>query len=188
MTLTIRQDKLLEFVIRMHGEQNRKYTGKPYWTHPYAVAEIISHYNYPMAIEIALCHDLFEDTPCTKDELIQALYSFGYKEVEASVIASGTEKLTDEYTPEKYPDLNRNERKRLEAQRFTKIVESIQSIKVADLIDNTSSIMEHDPGFGRIYLQEAVELLSTLRKANIWLVIRLSAIINNYMYSNVSVT
>jgi hypothetical protein len=41
-----------------------------------------------------------------------------------------------------------------------------QTIKLADLIDNTSSIVERDPDFARVYLYEQAELMKVLTKGN----------------------
>ena len=114
MELSNRQKRFLEFVKEQHGEQKRKYTGEPYWHHVYAVAEIVAPYE-PSVIEIALGHDMLEDTPCTYDDLLFFLKNNGYEEQEATFIANGVQELTDEYERAKYPDKNRRERKRLEA-------------------------------------------------------------------------
>ena len=41
-----------------------------------------------------------------------------------------------------------------------------QTIKVADLISNTSSIVRHDPKFAVVYLDEARQLLDVLTRAD----------------------
>ena len=77
MGLDNQQLLVLDFVKLQHGEQKRKYTHEPYWHHVKSVAEIVSEYE-PSGIEIALCHDLFEDTQCTFTQLHNSLLSFGY--------------------------------------------------------------------------------------------------------------
>ena len=42
----------------------------------------------------------------------------------------------------------------------------MQTIKCADLISNTSSIVQHDPKFAALYLAEKRELLEVLREAD----------------------
>jgi hypothetical protein len=44
------------------------------------------------------------------------------------------------------------------------------TIKCADLISNTSSIVKHDPKFAEVYLEEKRLLLDVLTKADPWLV------------------
>jgi len=168
MTLTKQQTQLLEFVKEQHDDQKRKYTGEPYWTHPLSVAEIVSkHVNYGFVIEIALCHDLFEDTDCGYEDLIRQLAIIGYAPGENAAILDGVTGLTDVYTPNAYPYFNRKDRKELEAIRLGKTSDTVQSVKYADLIDNTGSIIEHDPGFAKVYLKEKMQLLDRMRIGDI---------------------
>jgi guanosine-3',5'-bis(diphosphate) 3'-pyrophosphohydrolase len=175
MNLTDQQLKLREFVIIQHGEQTRKYTQEPYISHLDNVAELVSRYyiEYPTAIwEIAICHDLLEDTMCTADGLGNQLRSLGYRDFELRWIVNGVWNLTDVYTHREFPDMNRKERKRQEAIRLKSVPPAIQSIKYADLIDNTLSIVPFDPGFARIYLEEKKQLLDHMRHGNIDLFIQ----------------
>lgn len=168
MTLTERQKKLLDFVKKQHGDQVRKYNGEPYWQHLVSVAEIASKH-MDGAIEIAFCHDLLEDTACTYQELQKFLHENGYNKKEAKEICDVTKELTDVYIKEDYPNLNRKIRKQKEAKRLGKISVLGQSIKYADLIDNTASIVENDRQFAKVYLREAVDILDQMRKGNIHL-------------------
>lgn len=168
MKLTAKQRVLLEFVKDQHGDQKRKYTHEPYWNHVYHVAEIVQIY-VPEGIEIALCHDLFEDTQCKMHDLLKFLTSNGYWNNEALFIVSGVNDLTDAYTKEVYPTVNRKERKILESGRLGTIHEISQSVKYADLIDNTKSIVEHDPGFATVYLNEKEQILHIMRDGNVGL-------------------
>lgn len=170
MILTERQEKILQFVKEQHGEQVRKYTNEPYWHHLVSVSEIVSKYE-PDGIEIALCHDLHEDTKCTSSELYSFLLENGYDGDEAIVITDGVIDLTDVFIPEKYPKLNREQRKIREAERLGKIPPLSQSVKYADLTDNTRSIIKYDKGFAVKYLQEKVRVLDQMRNGNINLLI-----------------
>ncbi len=171
--LDSRQEKLLEFVISEHGEQKRKYTGEPYWHHVYSVANIVYGFvkECPV-VEIALCHDLLEDTKCSGSWLYDNLYKFGYVGSECLEILNRVNDLTDYYTKERFPELNRRQRKEKEAFRLGALPEISQSVKYADLIDNTSSIVEHDPNFAEIYLKEKLEILNRMRGGNINLLIK----------------
>jgi hypothetical protein len=42
----------------------------------------------------------------------------------------------------------------------------VQTIKCADIISNTSSIVMHDPAFARVYLEEKRLLLERLTEAD----------------------
>lgn len=174
--LTERQQVLLEFVKEQHGEQKRKYTNEPYWTHPLAVAALIDKYGTQSlktfnGIEIALCHDLYEDTGCTLNILKEKLMEIGYSGANAFQISFSVNQLSDTFTPERYRGMNRKLRKQNEAERLGEISGVAQTIKYADLIDNTSSIVEHDAGFARTYLTEKFEILDKMRNGEIRLFI-----------------
>lgn len=162
---TNRRKELLEYVKRQHGAQTRKYTGEPYWKHLVNVAEKAAHTS-PLAYEIGLCHDLFEDTTCNYHELHLELTLYGYSNLEVDEICLGTIALTDKYTHEKYPNLNRQERKTLEAYRLSKIKPQYQSVKYADLIDNSSSIVERDPNFSKTYIPEKEAILYIMNQGD----------------------
>ena len=166
MELTKRQKLLLDFVKQQHGNQKRKYTLEPYWHHVYSVAEIVSVYE-PDGIEAALGHDLFEDTECDWRKLDNQLIEIGYTSIESVKIYTVVHDLTDKYTKDHYPQLNRKQRKIKEAKRLGVINPLSQSIKYADLIHNTASIIEHDKGFARVYLSEIKDILNYMRKGNI---------------------
>jgi len=161
MKLTEKQNKLLEFVKECHTHQIRKYTGEPYWTHPYEVAKMVQ--KIPYGVEVALCHDLIEDTTCTLPVLILKLDEIGYNLYEKYKISASVMELTDVYTTEAFPGDNRSRRKTLEAARLSTISPLAQSVKYADLIHNTSSICENDMGFAPIYLSEKKAILKGMR-------------------------
>ncbi len=167
MTLYKKQTDLLEFVKLKHGDQVRKYKGEPYWSHLMNVANLAySYVPEPLVIEISLCHDLFEDTDCNFDSLYKKLIEIGYNAGEAYEICTGTKELTDKFTKEDFPHLNREKRKKLEANRLGGISRIAQSIKCADLIDNGKSILAHDPKFAAIYLIEKNWTVDKLVNAN----------------------
>jgi (p)ppGpp synthase/HD superfamily hydrolase len=165
MELTYKQKGLLTFVQRAHGEQVRKYTGEPYWTHPLAVAEILTEYCSPEAlglIEIALCHD----TPLEAADITQALNEIGYEPLLVEYIVQGVEALTDVYTHKAYPYLNRKARKILETKRLAGIRGGYQTVKYADLLHNTGSIVAHDASFAKEYLREKAQMLRVMDQGN----------------------
>lgn len=161
MKLTAKQRLLLEWVKGQHGDQKRKYTGEPYWNHVYNVAKIVCGKGYnPLLVEIALCHDLLEDTECDLVGLLNYLVHSGYSNEDGLFIAARVNDLTDVYTKENYPTLNRKARKEKEAKRLHKIHPVSQTVKYADFIDNTISIVEHDKEFAKVYLREKRDILS----------------------------
>lgn len=165
MELTDKQNKLFEFVTKMHGEQKRKYTGEPYVNHCLQVAEIVSEFEDD-CIEIALCHDLFEDTKCDFMMLHKELVRLGYGRHDAYDICTNVNELTDKFTHQAYPYLNRKQRKINEAERLGKISFKSKSVKYADLINNTESIVAHDKGFAKVYLSEKELILQLMNKGN----------------------
>lgn len=142
------------FASKKHAGQARKYTGDPYIVHPVAVADMVRR-NGGTAnmVAAALLHDTLEDTDATVAE-IEAITN---KEVAMLVV-----ELTDQYTSEFYPELNRKVRKRLEAERLAKVSPEAKAIKLADMADNTATIVEYDPGFAKVYLREKAELLDLM--------------------------
>jgi len=155
----------LDLVKTLHGDQVRKYTGEPYWTHCEAVAKLVAnHGGDPIMIAAALCHDVMEDTECKSFlVLVGKLQEIGWSGHEAYDIAELVDNLTDQYTSKRYPNMNRAWRKRKEAERLAKVCPEVQTIKYADLINNTVSIATHDPKFARVYLKEKAALLKVMR-------------------------
>jgi (p)ppGpp synthase/HD superfamily hydrolase len=162
MKLTYNQQKLLDFVTIKHGDQKRKYTGEPYVIHLINVADLVSKYE-TICTELALCHDLFEDTNCNFNELFRAMTSFcGYTRSFAYDTCKKVTELTDVFTAKDYPYLNRKIRKINECERLSSISYESQCVKYADLIDNTLSITQHDKGFAEVYLQEKSAILDKM--------------------------
>ena len=167
MELTNRQQRLFDFVKEQHREQKRKYTGIPYWHHLRDVAYTMSYYpSVTFGIEIAMCHDLLEDTDCRSSALREFMMKVGYSGEDAGFILHGVKELTDQFTHEAYPEMNRKARKDAEAERLINISANSQSVKYADIIDNTSSIVQYDPGFARVYLCEIGKKIYLMNKGN----------------------
>lgn len=160
-----RQAHLLGFVILKHDQQKRKYTNEPYHFHVRAVADMADG-KCPYGYEIGLCHDLFEDTDCTQLELHLALERFGYQPLEVSNILQAVVDLTDIYTPENFPSLNRKARKALEAERLHAIGSKAQTVKYCDLIHNTESIVAYDRGFALKYIPEKEYILQGMNQGH----------------------
>lgn len=164
LVLSVSQERLLEAVKAWHGSQVRKYTGEPYWNHPLSVARIVNHHDgSDLAVEIALCHDLFEDTSCSDLILLTILMFIGYSVSDSYKIVKGVTELSDVWTSERFPTMNRKTRKLLEVTRLSTISSISQSVKLADMIDNASSIIEHDPSFAKIYLEEKMLIFQNMK-------------------------
>lgn len=165
LILTDQQLALFDFVKLKHGDQKRKYTNEPYYHHLVNVACIVAEHE-PNGIETALCHDLFEDTNCDFDALYKRMTEIGYTPDKAYKTCTYVNELTDKFTKEAYPEMNRKARKAEECRRLARISYLAQSVKYADLIDNSKDILKHDKGFGEVYLKEKQEILNVVDKGN----------------------
>lgn len=74
--------------------------------------------------------------------------------------------LTDIYVKSAYPRLNRRERKQKEAQRMSKVSAGAQTIKYADILDNSLEIIHQDVDFAPVYLKESRQLLRVMTKGD----------------------
>jgi guanosine-3',5'-bis(diphosphate) 3'-pyrophosphohydrolase len=152
-----------EYAEKAHGEQKRKYSGKPYIVHPIAVMEITQQYTTEISAHAAaLLHDVLEDTDVNPEELQKFLFEIMPAE-EASLTFQLVEDLTDIYTAEKYPNFNRNKRKELEAKRLEKSHPLSQTVKYADMIDNAVDITKNDVNFAKLFVKECKNLLEHIK-------------------------
>ena len=135
--------------------QVRKYTFEPYIVHPAEVAKIVRDAGGSEAmIAAAWLHDTVEDTGVTI-ETIRA--EFG---VEVAELVGW---LTDVSRPEHG---NRAHRKALDRAHSAAAPAEAQTVKLADLIANTRSIMAHDAAFAKTYLEEKRLLLAVMTKGD----------------------
>lgn len=147
--------RAMVFAREAHANQRRKYTNNPYSDHLAEVAGIVatvapSHLADVM-VSVSWLHDCVEDQGVS----VQALStSFG------ELVALGVNLLSDTDPG------TRAERKAKSRQRLAAAPDWVQTIKCADLISNTSSIVEHDPKFATLYLEEKRLLLSCLVNAD----------------------
>lgn len=146
-----RFDFALEFAKAAHGSQVRKYTGEPYWHHVLAVADTVATVpgHTTEMLQAALLHDVLEDT----EESAEAI-EFGF----GPLVRAYVEALTD-------PPLsfgNRAARKAAVRDRMLTAPWAVKTIKLADLLDNTASIVARDKDFAKVYLVEKSALLGSL--------------------------
>jgi (p)ppGpp synthase/HD superfamily hydrolase len=146
------------FAREVHKDQRRKYTNNPYADHLAEVAGIVAALGWSheeihpsTMIAVAWLHDCVEDQSVTSAHLID---EFGV------AIAYGVMQLSD------LERGNRAERKAASRARLAGAPGWVQTIKCADLISNTSSIVMHDPKFAAVYLEEKRLLLDVLTKAD----------------------
>jgi guanosine-3',5'-bis(diphosphate) 3'-pyrophosphohydrolase len=148
------------FAREAHKNQVRKYTGNPYADHLAEVAGIVAAVTEPgviaegarqTMIAVAWLHDCIEDQGIALGDLDRR---FG------RVVSDGASLLSD------LESGNRAERKAASRARLAAAPGWVQTIKCADLISNTSSIVLHDPKFAATYLEEKRLLLDVMTKAD----------------------
>lgn len=149
--------KAAKFAALAHHGQLRKYTGEPYIVHPLEVAKKVASVtdDYRM-ICAALLHDVVEDTVYTSSHIHN---QFG------SDIGNMVDDLTDQYSHE-HDKRPRIQRKADECARIALISPEAKTIKLADIICNTGSIVQHDPKFAKVYMAEKRALLIVLKDGN----------------------
>lgn len=138
----------------------RKYTNRPYITHPAAVAQIVSTVPHDENMIIASwLHDSVED--CKTVSMAMILDLFGED------VADLVSDLTDVSKPEQG---NRATRKSIDREHTAKASPRAKTIKLADLIHNTHDIVNHDHDFAVTYLKEKELLLPVLKEgdATLW--------------------
>jgi len=140
------------FARAVHSDQRRKYTANPYADHLAEVAGIVATVERAdAALAVAWLHDSMEDQGVTMHQLTGL---FG------PAVAQGVLLLSD------LEQGNRAERKAASRARLAAAPGWVQTIKCADLISNTSSIVMHDPKFAVVYLEEKRLLLDVMTMAD----------------------
>jgi len=159
-------EQIKELATRLHGDQKRKYSGDPYVSHTFRVSDTVKENGGDEAmIYAAILHDVLEDTPTTESELLTEMMAIVEPGMATNVIRLVNE-LTDVFTHESYPDLNRAGRKEMEAIRMGRISPRAQTIKYADLLDNGKDILVNDPKFAKVYLKEKEVILRYMNRGN----------------------
>lgn len=159
-------ERARKFAIAAHAsiDQRRKYTGEPYIVHPAEVVAIVKSVPHtPAMLAAAWLHDTVEDTPVTIEE-IRA--EFGDE------IATLVGWLTDVSKP---TDGKRAVRKAIDRQHTADAPAEAQTVKLADLLSNSKSILEHDLNFAAVYIEEKALLLDVLTKGDATLFARARA-------------
>ena len=159
-------EKITVFADQAHGEQMRKYTPERYIVHPVRVMRNCRKVTDQLPVlAAALLHDVLEDTATSEREITQFLIPLMGSEQAGTTLKLVIE-LTDVYITNNYPRLNRKERKAKEAQRMKMISADAQTIKYADILDNSQEIASQDTGFASVYLKEGRALLKVMKNGH----------------------
>jgi (p)ppGpp synthase/HD superfamily hydrolase len=129
------------FAVAKHGDQKRKYDNAPYIQHLDNVAAILTEFGYtdPFTIAAALLHDTVEDTQTIIQEIND---TFGEQVGQLVYWLTDAEKG------------DRKTRTLQSAWRLSRAPLNAKLIKLADIIDNGTSIMQHDQEFAPVFLEE----------------------------------
>ena len=167
--MDIMVQRAIWFATQAHAGQTRKYTGEPYVNHPVEVMQLVSTVtDDPEILAAAVLHDVVEDTPAT---IMNIRIGFSPR------VAELVDDLTDVSKPQ---DGNRATRKELDRQHTAKASPDAKTIKLADLISNSRSIMKDDPNFAKVYMKEKAALLEVLTEGNAELFRQASDIVASY--------
>lgn len=151
------EERAQRYATKAHAaaEQRRKYTDEPYIVHPAAVVELVRSVSHDEEmLAAAWLHDTVEDTPGTLDD-IKARFGSRIASLVAMLTNSG-----------ELPGQNRTARKIAHFHHTANASSDAKTIKLADIIDNTRSIVQFDPHFARIYLVEKRVQISLLTEGN----------------------
>ena len=159
-------EKAYEFAKAAHESinQTRKYTGEPYMVHIDDVIKILrdAGIDDDTILSAAALHDVVEDVGPPNAEyegpysLAQICRNFGVN------IAFVVFELTNQFTSNYYPSLNRKARKQLETERLKQFSYDAKLIKLADIISNTKGLATLDPDFAAVYLREKQDAISAI--------------------------
>ena len=141
-------------------DQRRKFTNRPYIVHPLAVAEIVASVTDDSEmICAAWLHDVVEDTPRTVEQIAD---EFG-KSI-ATLVAELTNIATDRQG-------NRAKRAEINRAHTSGISRRAKTIKLADVIDNLTGIINNETGnidteWAEDYVSEKALLLTVLAEGS----------------------
>lgn len=139
-----------QFATAYHALKGQLYGGRPYCVHTRAVAALLAaHGCRPVVVAAGHLHDTLEDTDATREELV---VRFG-AEVAQHV---------DDVSSSDYLGMPRAVRAAQEAARLAAVVADSKDIKCSDVIVNTSTIVQSNPRFARVYIPEKRALLDSL--------------------------
>jgi (p)ppGpp synthase/HD superfamily hydrolase len=167
--MTARLQKAIDFMKAAHRsiDQRRKDNVRLYEVHPLDVlarlqAAGVTDEDILIA---ALLHDVIEDV-FPKNEFYQISEierNFGLR------VGGFVLELTDEYTKQNYPDLNRRARKQLERERYATFSDEAKLVKLADIASNLAddgTVLEADGrvevGFNQMFIKEKSKCLPYL--------------------------
>lgn len=157
---------VLEFIKIAHKDQFRKNKKTPFVNHPIEVADLLIAYGVydDVIILAALLHDTIEDTENTLQSVKAFLLSLVEDELFVDQVLFYVNSMTNEFTAESYPNLNRKQRKKKEFDSFKKWSDDkLKLLKTADISCNLKDFADLDMDFAKTYIMEEFEILRILK-------------------------
>ncbi|EPG3568351.1 HD domain-containing protein [Providencia rettgeri] len=151
--------KALTFATDYHQGQKRKYTNEDYINHPIEVSKLVARLSLSTneMIAAAVLHDVVEDTSATIED-IKAKFGF-----HVAYLVSGLTNIKFEHKTK----LNRNSRYGMNAAKLFFLNDyEIYTVKIADIINNISNVLECDRSFAIPYLAEKKYLFDSILSKN----------------------
>ncbi len=158
----------IEYATEKHGDQKRKFSGHLFIVHPLRVMAhvMLDRYykNDLFAPIVAVLHDVEED--CTGDSDEERLVlSDEIACIFGEAVRISVDELTNEYTHERHPSMNRELRKSLEFARLTEVSDRSKTIKLYDRIANLTDMVEcfgDARKFAHMYAKESWQLATCI--------------------------
>lgn len=157
---------------KLHKDQKRKYSGKPYHVHPFRVASnvLTTYSDYFLNLEDSICaaflHDTIEDCGTTPFDL----FSNGFNIRVGQYVVGLTS-----YSKQIQSTASRKERKKMDLDYLEKQSNDVKLIKLLDRLDNVTELLkdlwnyEEAKQFSTVYYRETEDLLEVLKFDNdIW--------------------
>lgn len=151
MTWTVEDAKA--FAIKAHRSigQLRPYSGEPYEVHPEEVAKLVESVPHTKAmVAAAWLHDTKDDVP----GVTIALLAEKFDDEVAGIV--------DDLSDHEQGLGTRRQRKAAERERITNARAASQTVRLADVISNTRTVVEKNPSFARTYVPEKAALVEVL--------------------------
>lgn len=146
-----------------HAGQKRQHgSNDDYIEHPRRVAEAVSRQNKatPEMVAAAWLHDVLEDTCETPEQVSETADKI--EDTCGGLVREYVVWLTNVFTKERFPYLNRGQRKKLEALRLSFAPVEVKIIKLCDRLDNLRDMPDPAGDFIRVYVDETFYLVQFL--------------------------
>ncbi|MBT1509431.1 HD domain-containing protein [Bradyrhizobium sp. SRL28] len=139
------------FAAKAHAGVFRMFSGEPYVEHPMRVAAMLAELGFdPDVVAAGVLHDVIEDCPVSEAELAAEF---------SPRIAALVVEVTN---PEKIPGMSKAARLAGIVQHLAASSYAGASIKLADMLDNSSNVSSVAPEFAKGYLPKMAAKLAVL--------------------------